>query len=285
MWPGRRSWKRPYYGRGCRPTWASRARRGRLPRARRRRRRNKTGAGVSSLFYVVAVEVVLLAQVKAPVGDHGWRPGGVRSARDFEARFLRVGFRRGLNQTDSAVFAHAIEALVGVRAVAFADAAVAPCHLAGHPLHGGEDGAGVAVQVVAHQHAGSVVVAHVFIEIDLGRLHSATLRREFQEGATGAVVGGNEDVVLVDDGRGDIGGAVGDIGVAPQQFAVFHIQPDSGAGGEDGQAAGCAGIERDRRGIARAIALRLPDDRTGGFVQGDDGRAGSAGGDDHPVAF
>src|SRR5450759_5188295 len=66
---------------------------------------------------------------------------------------------------------------------------------------------------------------------------------------------------------------------------IWKSQSDGGAGGERGQAAGCADIEGNRRGIGGAVALRFPDDRAGGFVQRNDGRAASARGDNHPVAF
>ena len=78
---------------------------------------------------VVAVQIALLPQVKLAVGDYRRGPRVEGAARDLEPRYFLVGGGRGLDQPDRAVLAHAIEVLVGIDAIAFADAAVFPRNL------------------------------------------------------------------------------------------------------------------------------------------------------------
>ena len=127
------------------------------------------------------------------------------------------------------------------------------------------------------------MITHVFVEIDFGRMHCAALRGKLQQRAAGAIVGGHEHVPLADDGCGDVCSAVRDFGIAPQQLAVLHVQPDGGAVGERSHASCAPGIEADRRRIGCAVALRFPDDIASGLVERHDGSAAAAGIDNHPV--
>ena len=126
------------------------------------------------------------------------------------------------------------------------------------------------------------MVAHVPVEIDLGSL---AVRGGLEQYATRAVIAGKKHVSIVNDGRGNVGGAVGDPGVSPEQRAILGVEADGSLRGEQGQGVRAADIQCNRRGIAGLIVLRLPEEVARVLVQCHDSRAGPAGHDDEAVAI
>src|SRR6185369_11545911 len=101
---------------------------------------------------VVAIEIVLFAEIQLAVGDDWRGPRGVTAPANLEPRLLLVTLRSGVDQAYDSILTQRIEPAFGIGDGAFTYAAVAPRHLAAQELHGCENAAGKSVQVVANQY-------------------------------------------------------------------------------------------------------------------------------------
>src|SRR5881397_158659 len=81
----------------------------------------------------------LVADVQAAIADDWMRPARKSLIGDAKPTLFLVASRTGLGQSDDVVFALYIKVAVGERERAFADAAVAPHHLAGRKFQAREN--------------------------------------------------------------------------------------------------------------------------------------------------
>ena len=97
---------------------------------------------------------------------------------------------------------------VGVHDRALADAAVLPLALAGHEVDADEEAVADAVQVAVDEHDAADVDLHLVGVVDLCRRRTCRRRRrrDLEQVAADVVAGGDEDVVVGVDRRGDDGG-------------------------------------------------------------------------------
>src|SRR5881396_69560 len=92
----------------------------------------------------------LIADVQAAIADDWMRPARQPLIGDPKPTLFLVARGTGLRESDDVVFALYIKVAVGERERAFADAAVAPHHLAGRKFQACEDRVVEAVQVPVH---------------------------------------------------------------------------------------------------------------------------------------
>src|SRR5262249_18375514 len=106
-----------------------------------------------------------------------------------------------------------------------------------------------AENIIADEHESAVVILQrvAVQEVDFFGLHAASGFRELEEGRSGAVSGGAEDVIAVDNRSGDAGCAIPHARVTPQELArlgvnanatgpgshKLHILPDPRSFGDD----------------------------------------------------
>ena len=85
-----------------------------------------------------------------------------------------------------------------------------------------------AVDVIAqHDHAAVMILQTVALEeIDFLGLDAAVLGEQLQESGPRAIAGGSEDIIVLDQRGWNVGGAVGDRLVVPEQFAGGGIDAD-----------------------------------------------------------
>src|SRR5262249_2837848 len=108
------------------------------------------------------------------------------------------------------------------------------------------------------------------------------------QAAADAVAGGGEDQAVMIDRRRAVGGAVGGVGIAPQELAVLGGHPDHAAAEELDGLPLPTPVAGDDGGVPGAIPLgdlRLPNGLAVLLVQGEEGRLLAAGGADELVTI
>src|SRR5438876_783972 len=177
------------------------------------------------LLNVITKQNVLIAQVQFAVGDDGMLPGGGTLAVglvESVANHTLLGI--GFQQDHGVLFLTIVQPIVGVGDGAFAGVIGGPHELARLEFDAGQVVAIGAVQVVVHQDHAAVMVLHVLGGIDNFGL---AFRRNLGQSGAGAVVGRGEYERSADNGRGAIGGAVGRLVIAPEEFAVLGGHADN----------------------------------------------------------
>src|SRR2546427_12989620 len=112
------------------------------------------------------------------------RPARKSLIGDAKPTLFLVASRTGLGQSDDVVLALYIKVAVGERERAFADAAVAPHHLAGREFQAREDRVVEAVEVPVHQHDAAMMILHLPGEIDFLRIDDTVLSGQAEQRPT-----------------------------------------------------------------------------------------------------
>ena len=105
-----------------------------------------------------------------------------------------------------------------------------------------------------------------------------------RQGAAGAVVAREKDLVARHDRRGDVRRAVGDLCIAPQQLAIRRPQPDTGIAREQHVLFDAADLGDNGGRVAGLVAFGLPNQLAVGLVQCHHAGARAAGTDDELFA-
>ena len=124
------------------------------------------------------------------------------------------------------------------------------------------------------------MIAHVAGEIDFGH----RLRPDLEERTARFVLGRDEHAAVADDRRGDVGGLIRHLGVAPELLTVVGPDADDGRFVHRDDLAYTVELANHGRGVAGAIGPRLPHQRAVGLVEGDQRSVAAAGHGDQPVA-
>src|SRR4051812_39873238 len=127
----------------------------------------------SSTFDVVAVEIILIANVQPRATDYRVRPRRSSLVFDRKAALLPVSFRCGLSKAHDIGFAEQVKHAVRVRQTALADGAVFPRRLTRRPIQARQNGVRRAVHMSIQVDDTTVVVLHVSAEIHFLRLDFA----------------------------------------------------------------------------------------------------------------
>ena len=157
---------------------------------------------------------------------------------------------------------------------AFADASIPPHHAAGGEVEAGEDRVVEPVEIAVDEYHATVVVLHIPGEVDLARANLAAVGGKLEQHSAGAVVRRVKHAILVEDGRRDIRGIVGDARVAEHRLAVRGPYADGGGVGHRHHRANALHVPDDRRGVAGSVAEALagPDGPPRHLVERNEGR-------------
>src|SRR5262245_31166017 len=206
---------------------------------------------------IVRSQAALVSDVEPPATNHGMSPGRQAAIGDFKTALFTISGRSRLDEADDVVFTENVQIAIGIGHGALADTAITPGYFPGVELQGCQNRVAEAVKVPIYQHDTAMMVFHVPSEIGLGRFHVFALGCEIEQGATRVVPRRIEDFIVREDGRCDVGRAVGRLRVAPQQLSVRRTKTDSGVCSECHQGANTTDVCCDQRRITWRVAESL----------------------------
>ena len=199
----------------------------------------------------------MLTQVEFSVNNHRVRPGFGFLVGRHEGTLEFVCLGVGFDEGDVAALVAVDEVSIDVSdcgGTVPGSFFRAPFDLAG--FHFNADGISTVVLVgavnvsVDKDHATVVVLKGLgFQEVNFFGGFSI----ELEEGRSGAVAGGAEDKVTIDDGSGDVGGVVGNGVVVPEKLAVIGADADDSAAGHLDVLLHAAAVGDHDGAIARAV--------------------------------
>src|SRR5262245_49762950 len=136
---------------------------------------------------VVGVDGVLIAQEELTAGNDRVAPRRQVARPELESAMLTIPLGCGLGEPDDTVLAVEIQPVVRDHERSLAHAPVLPRNLAGIELHSFEDHVVEAIEVVADEHRGRVMVLHLAREVHLARVDPSTRGSQFEEHTARAV--------------------------------------------------------------------------------------------------
>ena len=240
----------------------------------------------------MAVDVFLITQIQAAIGDHRVGPHLAAAAADaglwLQAKFAgdSEGGRVGWHEGHRAVrFVYGNDHVIGDGDGAFSQGSVAGPDLFAVRQFLADQSAAVSetVHMLAELDHAAVVVLHHLVLPDIAHTIAGA---DIHHLAANAVAAANVDIAIAENGCGHHRGAAGPRGL-PEHIAVASVEANHVLLCQLNVLAGAVVIDGDDRGILGAI-LKLfaaPNDLAGLFVECSHGALITAGGGNHEVSI